>query len=160
MGRERVDELIWLLDEAFAGDDEHSVLANLRYIDGLWHVVPPGLERSIANIVGHIGGCKYMYENHAFGDGSYTWDAAPGRGPTEESEARDWMREGHRLLVESVRALDDDELAVERLTNWGAMMGTRQIIETMIAHDFYHAGEINHIRATLQRSDRWAHLET
>jgi hypothetical protein len=25
----------------------------------------------------------------------------------------------------------------------------------MIAHDFYHAGEINHLRALLQGSDRW-----
>jgi len=25
----------------------------------------------------------------------------------------------------------------------------------MIAHDFYHAGEINHIRALLQGTDRW-----
>jgi hypothetical protein len=38
------------------------------------------------------------------------------------------------------------------------MMETRQLIEVIIAHDFYHAGEINHIRATLQQRDRWAHL--
>jgi hypothetical protein len=25
----------------------------------------------------------------------------------------------------------------------------------MIAHDFYHAGEINHLRALLQKTDRW-----
>jgi len=28
-------------------------------------------------------------------------------------------------------------------------------IRIMIAHDFYHAGEINLIRALLQGTDRW-----
>jgi hypothetical protein len=68
------------------------------------------------------------------------------------------MREGHRLFVASVAALEDGDLATPRLANWGAMMETRQLIEVIIAHDFYHAGEINHIRATLQQRDRWAHL--
>ena len=56
----------------------------------------------------------------------------------------------------SVRALPDDaELGRERLTNWGERLPTRTIIRMMIAHDFYHAGEINHIRALLQGTDRW-----
>jgi len=25
----------------------------------------------------------------------------------------------------------------------------------LIAHDFYHAGEINHLRALIQQTDRW-----
>jgi hypothetical protein len=25
----------------------------------------------------------------------------------------------------------------------------------MIGHDFYHAGEVNHLRALLQATDRW-----
>jgi len=43
----------------------------------------------------------------------------------------------------------------DRLTNWGERLPTRDIIRIMIAHDFYHAGEINHIRAQLQGTDRW-----
>lgn len=39
--------------------------------------------------------------------------------------------------------------------NWGGELPTRRIIEIMIAHDFYHAGEINHLRALLQDDDRW-----
>jgi hypothetical protein len=34
-------------------------------------------------------------------------------------------------------------------------MPTRKILQFMIAHDFYHAGEINHRRALLQGTDRW-----
>jgi uncharacterized damage-inducible protein DinB len=158
MTRTAVDQLIWLLDQAFETDDEHSVLANLTHIEGLWRVVPPGGERSIADIIDHVGGCKYLYENYAFGDGSYSWDAAPGRGPTDQGDALEWMREGHRILIESVRRLDDGDLEAPRLTNWGELMETRKILEVMIAHDFYHAGEINHIRAMLQQRDRWAHL--
>jgi hypothetical protein len=29
----------------------------------------------------------------------------------------------------------------------------------MIAHDLYHAGEINHLRALLQSTDRWPYDE-
>lgn len=158
MSRTSVDQLIWLLDQAFGEDDEHSVLANLRHIEGLWNVVPPGGERSIAGIIDHVGGCKYLYENHAFGDRSYSWDVPPGLGPSEQTEALAWMNEGHRVLITSVRELDDDDLETPRLTNWGELMETRKILEVMIAHDFYHAGEINHIRAMLQKRDRWAHL--
>jgi hypothetical protein len=36
-------------------------------------------------------------------------------------------------------------------------MLSRSILRNMIAHDFYHADEINHIRALLQGTDRWAY---
>lgn len=29
------------------------------------------------------------------------------------------------------------------------------IIQIMIGHDYYHAGEINHLRSLLQGNDRW-----
>ncbi|HTG42662.1 MAG TPA: DUF664 domain-containing protein, partial [Methylomirabilota bacterium] len=59
-------------------------------------------------------------------------------------------------LVGHVAALaDDSELDVLRLTNWGEQRPTRWIIATMITHDAYHAGEINHIRSLLDGDDRW-----
>jgi hypothetical protein len=30
--------------------------------------------------------------------------------------------------------------------------------QTMVEHDLYHAGEINHLRALFTRDDRWAYL--
>ncbi len=156
MGHERLDQLVWLLDQSFEGDAEHSVLANLRNVGGLWRMTLPGGERSIAAIVGHVGACKYLYENHAFGDRSLGWDEAPGVSPEPQDEAIAWMREGHRRLRASVRALvDDEELATPRMTNWGEPMETRNIIKVLIQHDTYHAGEINHLRAMLQGNDRW-----
>ncbi len=69
------------------------------------------------------------------------------------------LREGQERLRGSIAALDDSELLVPRLTNWGEWKDTRWIIGVMIEHDLYHAGEINHIRSPHQRSDRWAYSE-
>jgi hypothetical protein len=60
-------------------------------------------------------------------------------------------------LLGSLRALQDDaELDRERRLSWGAMRATRGIVLTMIEHDLYHSGEVNHIRSLLQGEDRWA----
>lgn len=81
---------------------------------------------------------------------------------TEDGRPRDrqvlleWLKEGHLRLVKSVADLADDaELNRPRPSNWGEMLPTRTLIRILIAHDFYHAGEINHLRALLQDSDRW-----
>jgi hypothetical protein len=68
----------------------------------------------------------------------------------------EWLLAGHHKWLASVRSLpDDSELDHDRLTNWGERLPTRVLIRIMIGHDFYHAGEINHIRALLQGTDRW-----
>ena len=36
---------------------------------------------------------------------------------------------------------------------WGTQHETRWLIKTMIEHDIYHAGEINHLRALAQGND-------
>ncbi len=161
MSRTAVEQLLYLMDEAFEDSEEHSLTSNLRTVtaeDWLW--VPPQGRRCIREIVGHVGACKYMYDNHAFGDARMTWDdpivlPPPDREPSM-SEVIEWMREGHRRLRQHVVALDDDELLRLRRTNWGDMRQTRWIIAVMIEHDLYHAGEINHIRALRQGNDRWA----
>ncbi len=67
-----------------------------------------------------------------------------------------WLTEGHGRWLASVRALESDaELERERPANWGELLPTRALIRIMIAHDFYHAGEINHLRALIQGNDRW-----
>ena len=74
----------------------------------------------------------------------------------DSGELLAWLTEGHYRWFASVRALPDDtELERERLTNWGERLPTRVIIRLMIAHDLYHAGEINHLRALLHGTDRW-----
>jgi hypothetical protein len=41
------------------------------------------------------------------------------------------------------------------MTNWGEEEPTRWIIASMVTHDAYHAGEINHIRSLLGGDGRW-----
>ena len=157
-----IDTLAWLIEEAFDGDPSHSLLANLHDLrEEDWTATPGGRGRSIADILEHVGWSKWMYEDYAFGSASLRGDQPPlipegGARSRPRGELLVWLTEGHQRWLASVRALaDDSELDRERLTNWGDRLPTRDMIRIMIAHDFYHAGEINHIRALLQSTDRW-----
>ena len=157
-----IDTLAWLIEEAFEGDPSHSLLANLRELrEEDWTAVPGDSGRSIADILEHVGWSKWMYDDYAFGSASLRGDQPPmippgGARSRPHEELVAWLMEGHQRWLASVRALrDDSELDRERLTNWGERLSTRVIIRIMIAHDLYHAGEINHLRALLQSTDRW-----
>ncbi len=76
-------------------------------------------------------------------------------GEAPMAEAIEWLRGAHRSFVDHVRAMTDDDLERPRKTNWGEEQPTRWIIAAMIGHDFYHAGEINHLRSMLGTDDRW-----
>ena len=158
---EGVAQLLYMMDGAFDGKDWHSLLGNLRSLrDEDWGWVPPGGNRSIRDIVQHVGGSKLMYQDHAFGDAKLTWDASlvdGGEALATVSSAIAWLQEAHERLRQSVVALDDAELLRPRMTNWGELQETRWIIAVMVQHDLYHAGEINHIRCLRQENDRWAY---
>jgi len=161
-----IDTLVWLIEEAFEGDPSHSLLANLKDLrEEDWAATPRGSNRTIADILEHVGWAKWMYEDYAFGSASMRGDAPPlvpnARARSRpQDELLTWLTEGHRRWLASVRALPNDtELDKNRLTNWGEQLPTRDIIRIMIAHDFYHAGEVNHIRALLQGTDRWPYDE-
>jgi hypothetical protein len=51
--------------------------------------------------------------------------------------------------------LTDDDLSRPRLANWGEERPTRWLLSTLLQHDTYHAGEVNHIRALLAADDVW-----
>jgi hypothetical protein len=171
MTRAAVEQLVYLMDQAFEGVDEEDLIGNLRFVtEAEWAAVPPGGARSIRQIVGHIGACKYMYDNHAFGDGTMTWEtqadevnvtmeALQSRRLDPEPPIEGviaWLREGHRRLREDVAALDDSQLLILRKPPEGESSEARWIIANMIRHDSYHAGGINHLRALMQGNDRWA----
>jgi hypothetical protein len=151
-------QILYLFDDGFSGDDWQSLLTNLDSItpdEWLW--VPSGGRRSIRYIVRHIGVSKYIYQNHAFGDASFTWEelhaVADGHVETIDG-AIAWLRDGHEKLRASIAALDgDEELSRQRLSPFDGPQETRWIITRMIQHDLYHAGEINHIRAVCRQDD-------
>ncbi len=160
-----IEQMLYLMDQAFDVEGrhtEHALLSNLRSVnDEDWLWVPEEGGRSILDIVQHVGECKYIYDSHAFGDGSMRWDR-PGSYPTIKPDQSaeqiiDWLKQGHQSLRDHVAALEDDEdLVVLRKANWGEEFETRWLINTMIQHDLYHGGEINHIRSLRQETDKWA----
>ena len=165
--RTAIETLVRLIEDAFGGDPDHSLLANIRNVqEADWTALPLGAGRSIADVLEHVGWSKWMYEDYAFGPAVIRGDVPPlvpadGARSRPHKELLEWLTEGHHRWLASVRALEDDsELRRERLTNWGDRLPTRVIIRIMIAHDFYHAGEINHIRALLQGTDRWPYDES
>jgi len=157
-----IDILCWLIEDTFEGDPSQSLLGNLVNIRKEdWETLPAGGGRTIADILEHVGWCKWMYENYAFGNASMRGDQPPliPAGSTSSrphDELMMWLEEGHYKWLASVRLLQNDaELERERLTNWGERLTTRAIIRIMISHDYYHAGEINHLRSLLQGNDQW-----
>ena len=161
MATAAVDQLLYLLDEAFEGEDWHSLLVNLRAVaPEEWRWLPPGGQRSIRDLVQHVGSCKFMYDNHAFGDATLDWEHPPVAGDealADTASAVAWLRDGHARLRRSIARLDDAELLRPRRTNWGELKETRWIVAVMTQHDLYHAGEINHLRSLYRRDDRWEH---
>jgi hypothetical protein len=161
-----VRALLDLMDEAFEGagiegsGESQALVTNLSSVDdAMWRLVPPRGARSIESMVLHVGGCKVMYDDYAFGDGRLRWDDhdvqpwPEGEAPMTAAVA--WLRDAHRRLVEHVGALSDEDLERPRMTNWGERRPTRWIVAAMIGHDFYHAGEINHLRSLFAGDDRW-----
>ncbi len=152
-----MSQLLYLFDEAFEGTQWHSLLGNLQPVkpeDWLW--VPPGGQRSIRDIVQHVGGGKLVYDNKAFGDATLSWDDPIVEGKDAVltmASAIEWLREGQARLRHNITLLDDGELLRPRMTHMGRLKETRWIIAVMIQHDLYHAGEINHIRALRQQDD-------
>ena len=165
--RTAIQTLLYLLDEAFGGvgieesNESQALLPNIRTVpDSAWHALPEGLSRSIESIAIHVGACKIMYDDYAFGPATLrfgTPEVEPWRdGESEMAEVIPWLEAAQRRLVDHVAALADDaELDVPRLTNWGELRPTRWIVAAMITHDAYHAGEINHLRSSVGTDDRW-----
>jgi uncharacterized damage-inducible protein DinB len=165
MGR-AIDEFTYLLDEAFHGtgieetNESQSLIANLVTVDdAAWRAVPPTGTRTVESVVLHVGSCKLMYDEYAFGGGSLTWDdpnVLPWPdGEAPRADAMDWLTKAHNRLMAHVRTLTDEDLPRQRLTNWGERRETRWLLSTLLQHDTYHAGEINHIRALFAGDDAW-----
>jgi len=152
-----VSQILYLLDRAFDGTEWHSLLGNLQAVtpeDWLW--VPPGGRRSIRDIVEHVSVGKFLYHHHAFGEATLSWDdptLVGGERLSTIPSAIAWLRENHQVLRQSIADLDDAELLRPRPNFRGQLKETRWLIATMIEHDLYHAGEINHIRCLHQQDD-------
>jgi hypothetical protein len=160
MSRAGIEQMLYMMDQAFESETGESLMRNLGSVpDDLWLWSPPGGKRTIFDIVNHIGEARFVYDNHAFGDQSMRWDR-PESMPrlaegTPPDEAIDWMRRGHQSLRDHVAALPDDSELLRPRHAWSLSftVETRMVITIMTLHDAYHGGEINHIRALAQGND-------
>jgi hypothetical protein len=158
--------MLYLLDEAFEGrgieesNESQALLTNLTTVtEAEWRATVPAATRTIESMVLHLGACKIMYDDYAFGSGTKQWGTPEVEGWIDTdapmAEAIAWLRDAHRPFRDHVAALTDDDLDRPRMTNWGEERPTRWIVAAIIGHDFYHAGEINHLRSLLGSDDRW-----
>ena len=74
MSRGGIEALLALMDEAFDGggieasNESQALLTNLASVpDEAWRALPVGASRSIESIALHVGSCKVMYDDYAFG---------------------------------------------------------------------------------------------
>jgi len=155
-----VTALVRFADSAFDGQHWHAVMRNLGSLQGDdWDWTPSEGERSIREIVRHIGKSKLIFANQLFGDGTLSWDdpevAKPVRAGGSVDEAIAWLRETHVAFRDGIAGCTDDELATTPTGYWGKPTELQWSIEVLTQHDVYHAGEINHIRALRHGNDAW-----
>ena len=165
MSRSALDQLLFMMDCAFEGDASqpdrswHALLVNLASVDSAdWGWTPIGGRRTIRQLVREVGVVKYVCDSHAFGDASIHWsvpDSIPALDPdASPDEVIGWLRKAHQQLRDDVAALENDAALLETRPSYlGEDLPIQWQINTMIQHDIYHAGEINHIRALRQDND-------
>ena len=101
-----IETLLGLLDEAFHGggieesDESQALMTNLATVpDSAWRALPAGAARSIESIALHVGSCKIMYDDHAFGGGSLQWgtlEVEPwGTGPAPREDVVAYLERAH-----------------------------------------------------------------
>lgn len=156
-----VGTLLYLLDESFEQNDEHSLLGNLRNVtDGSWSKLPPQGSRSIRQIADHAGVAIYPYGDHLFGNATLTYLEVLKLSPATDDESSipavaEWLRTGHAIFRDGLAGMTEADLLAQRRSHWGQMAEARWLIGIVIQHNVYHAGEINHARALLQQDDGW-----
>jgi hypothetical protein len=92
----------------------------------------------------HVGECKVMYHEYAFGSAKLTWPDIDSAHTAVDAIAQ--LEHGHTLLVRDLAGLRDADLDQPRLTNWGEQWPTWRVFWTMIDHDALHGGEIGALR--------------
>lgn len=152
------DHTLQETEAEFGLNQWHSICQNLSSVRlEEWDFTVPGGVRTIRELVRHIGGCYLMYENHGFGDRTMRWeddDAIDGYLPEgSPKQMIAWLQAAHGRFRSSVARLTDDQLGEMTYGHWGGQIETRRLVELMLQHGIYHAGEINYIRALLQGND-------
>ena len=155
-----LDYLVWQMAQCFQDKPEHSLMANLSsVIEDDLDRLPPGGGRTMRDLIVHCASVTRMHTNHAFGDRSMTWWTTwDGEGALPDANLEglvDWLRRANAEAIAAVQQLPDDAALLDlRYTHWGEEREARLIIDAVLIHDVFHAGEINHLRGLLQSGGR------
>ncbi len=159
MTRVAIEHFLVLLNDSFDGDGAHSLVGNVRDVGPQdWDWAPPDGERTVRAILEHVAIAKHLFAEHTFGAAARKYaDVAkesPVRTHPNDNDALiDWLRTGHDAFIAGVSAMDDSDLDAPTRKHHGELTTKAGAIRTMIQHDCYHAGEINHLRALKQDND-------
>lgn len=146
-------------NQAFA-----ELLEALQHVDEptSWGVMP-GVDLSklntsatIIGLIHHVAGCKKMYASAAFKNMELDWFAVADELDATESNLEKsigYLRESHDYWMASWQDLQPEELQRTRDTNWRSEWPTWRIIYTVTAHDSYHGGQINLMKAAVIPAD-------
>lgn len=160
MAGPEAEAFAYLLRRAFDGG-EHAFLRNLDGVsEAEWRALPPARMRgrAIGDIAWHAAAAKHLYWDAAFGSATLTGDITEERPWDHGRSMADvlaYARDGQAKLLAALAGLEDGAMAHPARAHWGEMLPVRRVFASMIEHDLYHAGEINHIRAMLRDEDHW-----
>ena len=161
MSRIAVEHMLALVNESFESDVAHSLMASVRSVRPEdWDWLPPGGERTIRDVFEHAAIAKHLYAEHMFGAAKRSYEDVLGESPLRaRSDDTDallaWAREAQTAFAAGVAALDDAALDAPTRRHYGVLDTVQGSIGTVVRHDCFHAGEINHLRALRQGNDRW-----
>ena len=154
-----VETLLYLFRRAF-DEGEHGLARNLAAVtEDQWDAIVPGqpFGRSIGWIAWHAVAGKHLYWDHAFGERRLTGDYTE-QGVLSPRRTKDdviaYGREWQQRWLEKIEQLTDADLQAPTKAHWGATLSMRRVISAVLEHDIYHAGEINHLRAVLDGTDK------
>ena len=157
--RSRVELTQHLLDNAY-----RTVVDNVTRLtldEALF--TPPGGYRSVLGSLKHIAGWSHVYHSFAFDlapKGWYQTDWPRGLRDTVHmsrdylDEVVAWFGLSHRLWMDSLAGVDDDQLDLTRPLHWGATAPLYDIVVIIATHHSYHAGEINQL-LSIYRGEAW-----
>ena len=92
----------------------------------------------------HLGSCKVMYHEHAFGERRDLWAELTGKHTVADAIAM--FEDGQGRLIGALQDLDDADITKTVLTNWGEEWPAWRIFSAMAEHDLQHGAEIGCIR--------------
>lgn len=117
----------------------------------------PAPVTTIAWRVVHLASVNFMYWEYAFGPAKAKFPTL--ELPGSASASVQWLEQTQLRLLQTLEALDDDELDAPRRTNWRQKWPTRQLFKTLLDEQVHHGAEVALLRdlyrnrATLKRED-------